>query len=64
MTTCAPYLMIGSITCQFSGSYQVVMSIQMQENTQKNKQHIQRVAYFQNCFREIETKVYDGNTGY
>jgi hypothetical protein len=59
-----PYPLIDTITCNFSGFYQVVMSTLLQENAQKNKQHAERVAYFRNCCRETETTVYDGNTDY
>jgi hypothetical protein len=64
MTACLPYYLILPITCNLSCVYQVVMSIQLQKNTQKNKQHGLRVAYFQNCCREIETTVFGGNTYY
>ena len=40
------------------------MSNELQKQAKKNKQHGQSVAYFQNCFQDIKTTVFDENTCY
>jgi len=59
--TCEQPNLIQCLTCKFSGSYQVVMSSEMQKRAIKNKKDAHYERHFQNCFVNIETKVYVGN---